>query len=798
MALALDHLRILDLTDEQSAGCGRLLAELGADVIKVEPPGGDRTRSRGPFAGGKPHAERSLRFLHYNGGKRSIVIDLEASEGQRAFAELVRRSDAVVESFAPGELDALGLGYEQLAELNPGIVLTSITPFGQSGPQRDWKGDDLIANAMGGLTYVAGEPGQEPCSPPLDQSYQMAGAHAAWGTLLALFNRWGDGRGQHVDVSLQEVTAHEYFMIAVYSAPYSTITERAGGGSRWPPNLVYPARDGLVRISVFQPHQYRRLAEWTGDEVLLAPELESREMRAAAADLIDERIGAWTSQHTVDDLIDEAQQRRVPMAPMYSPAEFVESAYARARGLFVKATHPAVGAHRTLRPHLRFGRTPPRDPAPAPLLDEHGDEIRSWLATAEDRAPAAAPHLAATAASPFEGVRVLDFTRVWAGPYGARLLADHGAEVIKVESAVRPDSRPEPDASPQAVAETNARFCEINRNKLGIAVDLTTERGRELIRELAARCDLVVENTVPGVMERLGLAYEQLRAVNRELIYISLPGFGEGTPHSDLAAFGGTLMCYTGMSYLWGQPDTPPQERCQLAYPDYITAGQVPLFTLAALHHRAKTGEGQLVEIPQIDGVAAYMGLAYLDHAVNGNAAGPIGNRSVWAAPRGVYRCRGHDRWVAISVRDDDEWRGLCTATGLDDLGRDPRFASVDGRLAHHGEIDTRLGEWTGVQTPRQCARVLQDHGVPAGVVQSGEDLYHDPHLRARGYVLPIEHPGLGSFEHAGFTVGLSATPASVQRPAPALGADTEEVFTRILGMPAGEVRRLSEDGVLA
>ena len=798
MALALDHLRILDLTDEQSALCGRLLAELGADVVKVEPPDGDPTRMRAPFAGGEVHREKSLRFLHYNRGKRSIAIDLEDGAGRRTFRQLVRRCDAVIESFAPGHLDSLGLGYEQLAALNPAIVLTSITPFGQTGPRRDWKGDDLIANAMGGLAYVAGEPGEEPTAPPMDQAYQMAGAHAGWGTLLALYNRWGSSRGQHVDISLQEVNAHQYFMLAVYSAPYATITERAGGGSRWPPNLVYPASDGLVRISVFQPHQFKRLAAWTGDEALLVPELESREMRAAAAEMIDARVGAWTSQHSVDDLVNEAQERRVPMAPMYDPAEFVDSAYARARGLFVDSTHPAVGHHRTLRPHLRLSATPPRDPTPAPLLDQHGDAIRSWLAQREAWAPADAQHLHGAGAVPFEGIRVLDFTRVWAGPYGARFLADHGAEVIKVETGERPDSRPELGASEQATAETNARFCEINRNKLGIAVDLQSKRGSELIRELIRHCDIVIENTAPGVMDRLGLTYEELRPVQSDLIYISLPGFGEGTPHSDLAAFGGTLMCYSGMSYLWGQPDTPPQERCQLAYPDYVTAGQVPLVALAALHHRVKTGEGQHVEIPQIDGLAAYMGIAYLDQAVNGHAAEPIGNRSVWAAPRGIYRCRGTDRWVAISVRSDDEWHRLCAATGLADLDGDPRFASAAGRLGHHDEIDARLSEWTAEHTPHQCTRVLQERGVPAGVVQSGEDLYYDTHLRVRGYILPIDHPGLGSFEHAGFTVGLAETPASVRRPAPVLGADTEDVFTRIVGMPGNEVRQLIDAGILA
>jgi crotonobetainyl-CoA:carnitine CoA-transferase CaiB-like acyl-CoA transferase len=798
MAGALEHLRILDLSDDRASLTGRLLAELGADVVKIERSGGSPERFRPPFKGHVPHAEGSLHYLYFNSGKRNIGLDLDGEADRATFRDLVRSADAVIESFEPGYLPARGLGYEDLRALNEAIVLTSVTPFGQTGPRSAWRGGDLIANAAGGMTYIVGDPDAAPATPPTEQNCQMAGVHAAWGTLLALYDRWGSGLGQHVDVSMQEVAAHQFFMLARYSAPDAVIVGRTGAASGIVPNTVYPCKDGLVRISIFEARQYRSLVEWIGDPEIASPEFDLREVRAAAADLINERIATWTSQHTVTELLDGSLEHRIPMAPMNTPAEFVQSVYATHRELFVEDEHPHVGRYRVPKPYLNFSTTPVRRGAPARHLDEDGAAVRAEIPARRSWRPAGAPHLDVGAGRPFEGIRILDFTRVWSGPVGTRFMADLGAEVIKVESNKRPDSRPDPNLPPELAIQSSCYFAENNRNKHGIAVDLTTERGRELIRQLAARCDVVTENNSPGVMDRLGIGYDDLRQVNPGLVFVSMPGFGAGTPHSSFPAYGGTLMCYLGMSYLWGLPESEPANRCQLAYPDYITAAHVPVATLAALHHRARTGEGQHVEIAQIDGAASFMGTAYLDHFVNGADPQPAGNHSEWAAPHGVYRCHGDDRWVAISVENDVQWRALGLATANPNWLEDTRFATPSERLANRAALDALIEGWTAQFTPMQCARILQAQGVPAAPVQTGEDLYLDPHLRDRGFVLPIEHPGLGRFEHSGMTVRLSASPGTVRRPAPQLGANTVEVFTRILEMPEAEARALVAEGVLA
>ncbi len=796
MDLALSHLRVIDLSTENGWFCGRVLAELGADVIKVEPAGGDPGRLLPPFKGGTPHPEGSLRFMHYNTGKRSIVLDIEHDEADRdRFRRLVRGADVVIESFTPGTLEQWELGYDALSIINPNIVLTSVTPFGQTGPRAKWQGNDFIANALGGQTFLVGVPGLAPNTPPNDQVAQMAGVHAAWGTLLALFNRWGLKRGQHVDVSLQEIAAHEFFVMTRYSAKDALIVGRTMEGSGIVPNTIYPAKDGMVRISIFETKQYTDLANWIGDEALQSPEFELREVRNAAAEFINGRISEWSSQLTVQELLDGALEHHIPMGPMNTPEQFMESVYATHRGLFVEREHPYIGKYRTVKQHLTFSKTPMHITSAAPLLDQHRDAILAEIEEHEGREPVPASVFPFPGSRPFDGLRVLDFTRVWAGPYGARYLADHGAEVIKVESHLRQDSRPQPGLPDELQIQSFVYFSEPNRNKDGITVNLKNARGLEIIKDIIRHCDVVLENNAPGVMDRLGIGYEDMKEVRPDLIFVSMPGFGAGTPHSGFPAYGGTLNCYTGMTYMWAAPDTPATARCQLAYPDYIAAAHVPLAILAALHHRARTGEGQYVEIPQIDGTAQFLALNYLDSSVNGTEQVPMGNTSHANVPQNLYRARGDDRWIAISVRNDEEWQRFCKAVQHPDWAQDERFTTLEGRTANREALDALIAGWTAYQTPHQCMRILQAHGVPAGVVATGEDLYYDEHMRARGYVLALDHPGIGSFEHPGYTVGLSETPGRFRKPAPTLGADTETVMMRVLGWSPAESKALMGDG---
>jgi crotonobetainyl-CoA:carnitine CoA-transferase CaiB-like acyl-CoA transferase len=359
--------------------------------------------------------------------------------------------------------------------------------------------------------------------------------------------------------------------------------------------------------------------------------------------------------------------------------------------------------------------------------------------------------------------------------------------VIKVESGKFPERRPN---SPD--------YVEINRNKQFITLDFQTPEGQALLKRLVAVSDVVVENFSPRVMAKYGFDYERLIEVRPDVIMVSMPGFGHSGPHRDFASYGGPLMAYTGMALLWGYTDSPLDAHSKLAHPDYIASGTLALSVLAALHHRARTGEGQFIEIAQVEATAAAMEVAFLDYFANGRIAASMGNRDPNAVPQGCYPCLGHDTWCVLSCTKEAQWRALAQLIGGDDLASAPRFATAAERWQRHDELDGLISVWTQQYTPHQAMHILQHAGVAAGAVQTGEDLWRDIHLRMRDFIVTIAHPEPGTLEHPGMTVRLHDTPGQVRRPTGRLGEDNEAVFRGLLGLTADEFTRLREAGVIA
>lgn len=390
-------------------------------------------------------------------------------------------------------------------------------------------------------------------------------------------------------------------------------------------------------------------------------------------------------------------------------------------------------------------------------------------------------------ALPLCGIRVLDLSRVWAGPYGTRYLADFGAEVIKVESGKFPERRP-----------NNPDYAEINRNKRFITLNFQDPRGLELLKRLVAISDVVVENFSPRVATQYGFSYERLIEVRPDLIMASMPGFGHSGPHRDFGSYGGPLMAYTGMALLWGYTDSPLDAHSKIAFPDYLAAGTLALAVLGALHHRANTGEGQFIEIAQVEATAAAIEVAFLDYFANGNIAAARGNRDPNAVPQGCYPCLGHDAWCVVSCANEPQWQALARIIGGDALVTASRFATAAERWQRHDELDDLIAAWTRERTPHQVMRLLQQAGVPAGAVQTGEDLWRDAHLRMRDFMLTLTHPESGRIEHPGLPVRLHATPGEVRRPAGQLGEANEAVFQGLLGLTATEMTQLTTAGVIA
>jgi benzylsuccinate CoA-transferase BbsF subunit len=386
-----------------------------------------------------------------------------------------------------------------------------------------------------------------------------------------------------------------------------------------------------------------------------------------------------------------------------------------------------------------------------------------------------------------QNIRILDFSWVLAGPYATRILADFGAEVIKVQPLL-----------PEEAEDTFSRgyYNTWNRNKLGITLNLNKAEGVAIAKKLVAISDAVVENFTPRVMANWGLDYENLKKKKPDIIMLSMSTMGSTGPQRDYSGFGPTVHAFSGMTYLTSLPGKPPMGP-GYAHADHVAGLVSALAVLSALEYRRRTGEGQFIDISQVEAMASLLGDAVVEYTADGRVPEPSGNRSAGAAPHGIYRCRGDDRWCAIAVFNDEEWRRFCHVLCDPSWAADSRFATSDGRLENVDELDRRVEGWTMQHTVEEVMTWLQAAGIAAGVVQDARDLANDPQLRSRGFFVELDHPELGKAMSDAVPIRLSRTQARYRRAAPTLGQDNDYVYRELLGMSAGDIAALKEQGVI-
>ena len=776
---ALAHLRVLDLTGPGAQYAGRLMADLGADVVRVEPPAGDEGRRRAPYAGGSPDPERSITFLTYNLNKRGVALDLESASDQDRFRSLTAAADILLEDGTSWDLDALGLGYDDLKEANPGLIYTSISPFGLWGPYKDYLGGELIAQALGGLMYGFGDPDMRPVLSPLAQGYQLAAQHAAMASLTALRYRNESGQGQRIEVSIQEVLAN----ILAYLGRYANgiqINRRVGATTNLAPTNTYPCSDGFVYMQPGYPRHVESLFEWMDNDALKDDIWKDRDFRRENSDVLSALVAEFSEGFTKMDFYREAQRRHIPASPLMTIKDLLEDEHLQVRDYFVGVEHPVVGEYRIPGAPFLMGESPWRIYRPAPLLGQHTEAVtREWSESPRKAAtPAsAAPSQGAEPPLPLTGLRILDFSRVWAGPFMTRYLAELGAEVFKVESHMLPDRG-------QAQGAFSFNFAEIQRGKRSITLNMADKEGIALAEKLMKECDCVVENFRSGVLEGWGIGYERMKELNPRIIYLSMPGFGNSGPNVDQLSYGQSLLAYTGLMNLWAHPESDGRTRPKVPLPDFIAAAAGANALLSALEYRDRTGKGQMIEMAQLEGLVATMGVAFADYSLNGHIWEPTGNRNPNAAPHDVFPCQGYDAWCAIACYTDEQWQALVSAMENSDWAKDDKFATLEGRQANLDELNALIGQWTSERTPHEAMRTLQKGGVPAGIVANAEDLYYDINLRARDYVITIDHrPAFDVLEHPGATIRLSETPSRTVGPCPELGQHNKDVFGGLLGL---------------
>ncbi|MSQ41121.1 MAG: CoA transferase [Dehalococcoidia bacterium] len=823
----LSDLRVIDLT-QGIAGpyCTKLLADFGADVIKIERPGhGDWARALGPFPGDVPHHEKSGLFLLLNTNKRSVALDLAAAQGVEMVKALVRGADILVESFRPGVMERLGLGYEVLSKLNPNLVMTSLSNFGQTGPYRDYLASELTLFAMGGPMCTEGLAERYPLKLGGNHVQFQAGNVGAMASLLAWHGHKYQGlEGQWVDVSIFETQMASINSRLSSLVRYAYTQERGRrrgpiGGAGYPQGY-YPTQDGYVQV---QGGGYR----WPNTVSLLGmPEL-----------LNDPRYGStqgqrspegkeefeatywlpWLLERTKLQAVQECQAHGVFAGAINTFEEVVgHSPQLDSRDYFVEINHPVAG-------RFKYPGSPMYSPQgwwrirrPAPLLGEHTQEVLKE----------AKPHQQPVAVSggsqgdtdsqrlPLEGIRVVDLTVWWAGPYATMFMGDMGAEIVRVESLnlfpsqtrgmyARPSKEAEATAPTSAYPNRDpgerawnraAGFNQHSRNKYSMTADLSLPEGKEVFRRLIEVSDVFIENNGVGSMARLGLTYDVVSKWNPRLIMISSTGFGQTGPWSQFRGHGGIFEGLIGHASIIGYPDMDVEGIPGSVASDAAAGPAMVMAAIMALHQREKTGKGCFVDLAQGENLLHHFGEHVMDYSINGRAAHSLGNRDIHLV-QGAYPCAGDDEWIAISIGKIEQWRTLCRVMGRPELIGDERISTWEKLKARHDEVDEIISAWTADQSNVGLFHILQSQGIPAGPVMHEALAYADPHMKARGFFVEIAAPEVGTYRYPSTTFKMSKTPFLVRKPPVRLGEDNDYLYRQVLKLSQAEYDRLKDLG---
>ncbi len=788
----LETLRVLDLSSGVADTVTRLFADLGADVLKVELPGGSPGRDALPTLAGA-----SIDFAVHNANKRSVVLDpLDDGDCDRFF-DLAAGADIVVESGLVGQAAAFETSGAELAARYSHLVVLSVTDFGASGPRSSWSATDPVLYAMCGALARSGPTTGAPVPPPDGIASATAAVQAAWAALVAYYNRLRCGAGDYIDFSRFDA------VVMALDPAFGAHGQAAAGvrrPGRWrgrPKNQdaypIYPCKDGYVRLCVMAPRQWHGLRRWLG---------EPADFQDPKYDVIGERFAAWPeigalirqlfAEQTMKDLVTAGQQHGVPIAAVLTPSQILDSEHFRAVGAITEAElAPGV---RTTVPTGYFvvdgRRSGFRSPAPAA-----GSDQPCWLGN-----PAVVPSPPGKIGDyPFAGLRILDLGIIVAGGELSRLFGDIGAEVIKVESADYPDGLRQARVG-DPMSES---FAWTRRNHLALGLDLRSVEGKEIFGRLVAGADAVFANFKPGTLAALGLSYDALHAINPRIVLAGSSAFGEEGPWSARMGYGPLVRATTGVTRLWTSDD--PDGRADTArhafydattiFPDHVVGRVAAIAALAALIHRDRTGGGANVHIAQAEVVVNQLDTLYVTQAAL--AAGVSWVREDTSL-HAVCPCAGDDEWCVVSIRSDDEWWLAASVFDHPEWADDARFSTGEARLANRHELVELVSAWTRTRTPARASELLQAAGIPAGPMNRPPDVLEDPQLRSRKLYCDMTHPLIDRPLPAETgPAPFRNIPPAPQRPAPLPGQDTGEVCRRLLGMSPEQTQRLIADRVL-
>jgi len=777
----LSGLRILEVGPSlATAVTGRMFAELGADVIKVESPSGEVSRRHGLLF--------SSLVASQNAGKRVVELNLEEGDGLERFTTLAEDADLVVVGWHPTELESLSLGPYEMQKLSGSAVLVYITPFGLSGPDSHYIGSDLVVLHSSGLAKRLVGPVENPDdTPPVraygQQSEFIAGAAAACAGMFGLFRKESSGVGAVIDISMQESLA--YMNITGLSVPSFAESFGEVGESRKQegvpgPNLtILPAVDGFVAISPREELQWKNFLKLLGDPEWGSDQrFADRGLRQENSEAVIGHLSDWSRTRKKMDMFQLLQENRIPCYPMLDPADHLDSEQLARRGYFKRTKIGSAVDIKLPGKPFRIGGLE---------LDENTDISGVEYCDADEigwgeRGSLTSGHdTRASSELPLNGLRVADLSWVIAGPTSTRYLASMGAEVVKVETSSRPD--------PGRIGQLHD---VLGQGKLGITLDLKSEAGLTAIKKLIETSDVLIENFAPGVMERLGLGWDVLKEINPKLVMVSASGTGQTGPTRQYSAYGTLLQIYTGFAGLNGYPGHPTS--IGMAWIDPLCGMLLAYAAIAALRSSRGTGVGRHIDFSMVEAMLSTLPEPLIEFQMMGTRSGPMGNDDAEYSPHGVFRCVGEDAWVAIAVTGQGEWESLANVIGAtgDATGWD-----LDERRDRSEEIIGLIEAWTLGLSPDEAARELQQAGVPSSASRASGELVDDEHLRARGFFDMLkDRDGVSRLMPTLPWRWIDDHAPNYGQP-PALGGDTRFVLKSMLGYSDEEIQSMADSSAL-
>ncbi len=804
-------IRVLDLATPLGEMAGRILADLGAEVIKIEPPEGCEARHMGPFdESGGPRNGESLYWAALGRGKKSVTLDLTCGPDREVLLGLVRSADVLIESWKPGFATSLGIGPEAFAEVNTHLVYTSVSPYGQDGPWAAIPASEVTIEAASGLLSLQGDEDRPNIPVGYPQTAFHAGAQAATDTVIALYERSKSGLGQHLDVSAQAAMVWTLMNATEYppmigANPTGTCENRGGPPAQLFPGLSFPkvweCKDGYALcnfvVVVVGPRTFHATMRWAESEGHVPTHIQGLTWSDWVADFMSGKLAgehiveavevlkAFLKTKTKVEIQAFSAEAGILLGAVYDIHDLPTDPQLVARDYFREVegyTHPG--------PFARFHGLALADLPRAPRIGEHQHLL-------EEESAAVQLHGSGSSKLSFEGLKVADFAWVGVGPIISKALADHGATVVHVESSTRPDPlRLLPPFKDGVPGIDRAQFmANFNSSKLGLACNMSQPKGRELARKLVEWSDVVVESFVPGNMKKWGLDYESIRQFRPDIVMLSTCLRGQTGPEAAYTGFGGQGAALAGIHAVTGWPDRPPAGPWG-AYTDFINPRYgVAALTAALLHHDA-TGQGAYVDLAQSEAGIRFVEPLVLDYTVNGRKAPPSGHDSLYACPHVVLQCEGIERYVALACETATHWRSLRSIAPLDAFA-DSAYNELATRIANKAAIEDVLREWARSQEPFALVEMLRNAGVPASVVERPMDLYDDPQLAHRGFFVTLDHAEMGPTPYDGLATQFSRTPGRLAMAAPTLGQHTDHVLREVLRLSDEEILDYAMNEVL-